>query len=180
MRAISWLNENSGAVTAIVTAVYAFFTILLWWATRRQAALTRQIFEATHRPELAIRPYLRFETNPGFLRMDFRLINHGSLAATVTDWKASIRQGETQLATSAPFRGLLCVFPHAEEDALPFEAKGQEARAAWDNNPPVYLDAAVGYRGSSPRGNYSTRLRGRLRITGQLEFRLEEVEHKVS
>jgi hypothetical protein len=167
-------------VTAIVTAVYAFFTILLWWATRRQAALTRQIFEATHRPELAIRPYLRFETNPGFLRLDFKLTNHGSLTATVTDWKAAIRQGETLLAESAPFAARLCVFPHAEEDALPFEAKGQQARAVWDNNPPVYLRAAVDYRGSNPRGNYSTRLRARLRITGQLEFRLEEVEHEVT
>src|SRR5437899_1747774 len=44
MRVIDWLNENSGAVMAIVTAVCAVFTILLWWATRRQAALTRQIF----------------------------------------------------------------------------------------------------------------------------------------
>src|SRR5713226_6257955 len=101
---------------AIVTAVYAVFTILLWWATRRQAALTRQIFEATHRPELAIRPYLRFPANQGFLRLDFELTNHGSLTATVTAWNATIRQGDTLLAASAPFAGQVCVFPHAKED----------------------------------------------------------------
>jgi hypothetical protein len=36
---IAWLNTNSGAIIAIVTAVYVVFTILLWWATRRQACL---------------------------------------------------------------------------------------------------------------------------------------------
>ena len=180
MQVISWLNANSGAVTAIVTAVYAFFTILLWWATRRQAALTRQIFEATHRPELAIRPYLRFATNPGYLRLDFELTNHGPLTATVTSWNATIRQGDSLLATSTPFAGPLCVFPHAKEDVLPFEAGGQQAHAAWDNNPPVYLEAAVGYRGSNPQGNYSTRLRARLRITGEHDFLLEEVKHQMT
>jgi hypothetical protein len=35
-----------GAIgAAIATAIYAFFTILLWFATRRQAILTRQMFE---------------------------------------------------------------------------------------------------------------------------------------
>jgi hypothetical protein len=51
---LAWLNQNSGAVTAIVTAVYAVFTILLWWATKRQAALTRRIFEASHRPHVSL------------------------------------------------------------------------------------------------------------------------------
>jgi len=89
---------------AIVTAVYAVFTILLWWATRRQAALTRQIFEATHRPELAIRPYLRFAANPGYLRLDFELTNHGPLTATVTNWNAAIRQGVCRCNTAAQCR----------------------------------------------------------------------------
>jgi len=30
MCVIDWLNQNSGAVRAIVTAIYVFFTILLW------------------------------------------------------------------------------------------------------------------------------------------------------
>src|SRR5207245_1759476 len=144
---------------AIVTAVYAVFTILLWWATRRQAALTRQIFEATHRPELAIRPYLRFPADPGAVRLDFELTNYGSLTATVANWSAVIRQGDTLLAESEPFAGNLCVFPHAKEDTLPFQAKGQKAHAMWANNPPVYLEATVGYQGSNLGAIYSTRLR---------------------
>lgn len=35
------LNENSGAVIAVVTTIYAIFTVLLRWATRRQAQLKR-------------------------------------------------------------------------------------------------------------------------------------------
>src|SRR5207245_4549344 len=126
---IGWLNTNSGAVMAIVPDVYAVFTILLWWETRRQAALTRQIFEATHRPELAIRPYLRLPADPGTVRLDFELTNYGSFTATVTAWSAVIRQGDTLLAESAPFASQLCVFPHAKQDALPFQAHGQQAHA---------------------------------------------------
>jgi len=164
----------------MIAAMYAFFTILLWWSTRRQAALTRQIFEATHRPELAIRPYLRFAADPGSVRVDFELTNHGSLTATVTDWSAVIRQSDTLLAESAPFAGHLCVFPHAKENATPFQAKGQQAHAVWENIPPVYLEAAVGYRGSNPLAAYSTRLHARLRITGHEDFLLEEVKHEVT
>jgi hypothetical protein len=51
--------------------------------------ITRQTFEATHRLELAVRPYLRFPANEGFVRLDFDLVNHGSMTATVTGWKAS-------------------------------------------------------------------------------------------
>jgi len=46
--------------------------------------------------------------------------------------------------------------------------------------PPVYLEAAVGYRGSNPLANYSTRLRARLRITGHEDLLLEEVKHEVT
>lgn len=45
-----WLSENSAAVTAVVIAVYALFTILLWWATKRQATLTQRTFDASNRP----------------------------------------------------------------------------------------------------------------------------------
>jgi len=179
MNVLTWLNQNGGAATAMVTAVYAFFTILLWMATRRQAALTRQIFEATHRPELAIRPYLAFAANPGFVRLDMELINHGSTAATVSGWQASIRQGAALIAKSGDFKGPLCVFPKGKQKCLPLEAKGQVAAGIWNGVPEVYLEATVDYRGSSPLVAYSTRLRGRLVIAGQEEFRLEQEEHEV-
>jgi protein-S-isoprenylcysteine O-methyltransferase Ste14 len=37
---LKWLNENSAAVGAIVTTVYACITILLWRATKVQAKIT--------------------------------------------------------------------------------------------------------------------------------------------
>jgi hypothetical protein len=176
---IDWLNANSGAVLGIVTTVYAIFTVLLWMATRRQAEMTRQIFEATHRPELAVHPCLRFAANPGFVRLDFELMNHGSTTATVTDWNARIRQGDAVLAASDDFAGPLCVFPQGKEDGRPVEVAGQSAAAVWNGNPAVILEVSVGYRGSNPVATYSTRLRARLRIAGQQDFRLEDVRHEV-
>jgi len=56
---LTWLNTNSGAVTAIaavtgvvITAVYTIFTIGLWRQTKKQAEITRHIFEASNRPYL--------------------------------------------------------------------------------------------------------------------------------
>jgi hypothetical protein len=91
-----WLNANSSAVTAVVTAVYAFFTVLLWWATRRQAALTRRAFEASHRPHVFMR--LRDEDRGsagGFavgmdtLRINSIIENVGTVPAEVTKWEVS-------------------------------------------------------------------------------------------
>ena len=90
--ALCWLNTNSGAVTAIVTAVYAIFTIFLWGATRRQANLTREIFEATHRPHVSIEPRVLHPAHPGFIRLEMHLRNHGSVPAQITEWAASFRQ----------------------------------------------------------------------------------------
>jgi len=54
---LTWLNTNSGAVTAIaavtgvvITAVYTILALGLWRQTKKQAEITRHIFEASHRP----------------------------------------------------------------------------------------------------------------------------------
>lgn len=54
LRGLDCLNQSYGAVTAVVTGIYALFTILLWIATKRQADITRRMFEAGHRPYVAI------------------------------------------------------------------------------------------------------------------------------
>src|SRR6266542_4356436 len=56
---VVWLNNNSGAVIAVVTAVYAFFTILLWRATKEQATLTRAAIDVQVRPFLVAVPLRR-------------------------------------------------------------------------------------------------------------------------
>lgn len=88
---MAWLNANSGAVTAAVTAVYAFFTVLLWWATRRQATLTKRAFEASHRPYLSLR-VLKEDTDwadGDFVRLDTAIENVGTVPAEVTKWEVS-------------------------------------------------------------------------------------------
>jgi len=59
---LTWLDQHSGAVTALVTTIYAIFTVLLWQATKRQATLTHRTFEASNRPYLSMRSQ---EDGPG-------------------------------------------------------------------------------------------------------------------
>jgi len=87
-----WLNDNGVAVTAVVTAVYAFFTLLLWWATRRQAALTQRALDATNRPYLSIR--VDAEAEPPAGRTDVvqilgRVENVGTIPAQLMRWEVS-------------------------------------------------------------------------------------------
>lgn len=41
-------------VIAVATVLYLIATVLLWWTTRRSANLTRDMFEASHRPYVHI------------------------------------------------------------------------------------------------------------------------------
>ena len=83
---VKWLNTNSGAVVAMVTTVYTIFTILLWQATRTQAEITRQAFEASHRPFLSVRA--EEPTDRVNNRLLFNLVfeTHGLVPATITAW----------------------------------------------------------------------------------------------
>jgi hypothetical protein len=90
-----WLNTNAAAVAAlgavgaaIATAIYAFFTLVLWFATRRQAILTRQMFEASHTPYLSIR--VEDPAGPsqqGKLALNVVFENQGSVLAHIIKWE---------------------------------------------------------------------------------------------
>ena len=176
--AVWWLNKNSGAVTAVVTAIYTIVTILLWVTTKRQADLTRTIFEATHRPHISIEPEIRYPAHPGFIRLELKLRNHGSVPAQVTAWAATFRREDnTVLSQSEALSGGLCVFPSDAQDAPFLRIDGGAAEQVWDT--PVYLHALVGYSGDAPTPSYSTAMQARFRITGAHEFRIEEVQHQV-
>jgi hypothetical protein len=90
-----WLNKNSAAVTAMaavvaaaVTAIYSFFTILLWFATRRQAEITRQIFDASHIPYLSIRVEDATDmSEKGVLSFNLILENQGTVLAHIMKWE---------------------------------------------------------------------------------------------
>jgi hypothetical protein len=93
---LQWFNTNSGAMTGmaavagvIVAAVYAYFTILLWRATKTQAKITQLMFEASHRPYLSVTvrqliPFLEAQRE----HLDSRVVieNHGSVPAAITAW----------------------------------------------------------------------------------------------
>jgi hypothetical protein len=90
-----WLNTNAAAVAAmgavgaaIATAIYAFFTILLWFAIRRQAILTRQMFEASHSPYVSIRVEEPAEpSEQGKLAVNVVFENQGSVLAHIIKWE---------------------------------------------------------------------------------------------
>jgi len=91
---MDWLNRNGVAVTAIVTAVYAVFTVLLWLATRRQAALTQRAVEATNRPYLSIRIVGEVDIAPttnDVVGVQALIENVGTIPAEVTRWEVSGR-----------------------------------------------------------------------------------------
>jgi hypothetical protein len=75
-------------MTAAVTAVYAFVTLLLWSPTRRQAILTRQVFEASHLPDVSIRAEEHTDIREQ-RRLAFTIVfeNHGPVVARLMRWE---------------------------------------------------------------------------------------------
>lgn len=54
MSLISWLNANSGAITAFATVIVAIATGVLAWITWRYAKTTDKILKASDKPEILI------------------------------------------------------------------------------------------------------------------------------
>ena len=94
---ITWLNANSAAVVAVaavvgtaVAAVYAFFTLLLWRATTRQADSMERMYEASHRPWLRLRMSELEESSPqGDIVLEGMVENRGNVVADVVRWTAT-------------------------------------------------------------------------------------------
>lgn len=107
-----WLTENANTITAIATVAYAVITIAgvlvawkyahltrdLWRATRDQADTTRRMFEASHRPYLAVEAGAS-DRAPGAQLLLF-LRNHGSVPAWVSG--ASIEGVQVAEADAQP------------------------------------------------------------------------------
>ncbi len=95
MALIAFLYNHNGAVLVIVTAVYAFFTVLLWRATKRQAIISTQIFEASYRPWLSLSVQdtaLGDGRNlaNGLLAATIVVENRGRHEAQITDWSVAL------------------------------------------------------------------------------------------
>jgi hypothetical protein len=159
MRALmSWLNQNSGAVTAIVTAIYAFFTVLLWRATHRQATLTQRAFEASNRPYISLRS--QEEDPPHDLdAVSFTVLieNLGSVPAHVTKWEVSAslmgQDGKSESVDQAEGHKVLetllgaCLFPSQQHPvSITFHKQGILRTPL-----PLRLMVTLEYRGVSER-----------------------------
>jgi hypothetical protein len=108
----------------LITAIYAFLTILLWIVTRRQAHLTQQTLETTSRPYLAIGASLMAVARHQIL--PFNAENRGSFPAVIVDVRADFPgeqlaldetlQPDQPTADRVPFGKLLgVVLPRATE-----------------------------------------------------------------
>jgi hypothetical protein len=114
------------AVNVAVTAVYAFFTWRLWQETRRQAGLTeqqaqataeqtritRQIFEASHRPVVGLTgSNENYVEAANFYRLDFEATNNGQVPAILAESRLVVRrEADMLLERVVPGRGR-CIFP---------------------------------------------------------------------
>jgi hypothetical protein len=161
-----WLNANSAAVTAVVTAVYAAFTVLLWWATKRQATLTQQTFEASHRPYLNVLPQA-----PAFvdrhIHFVFHLENRGPVPAVVTGWQGVVRYRDQVVPTrpGGSREVVRVVFPGSQE-RLGLVRVG-EPDGLRDASHLITVEASVEYRGAGPR-QFSTQITMELLATNEV------------
>jgi hypothetical protein len=171
------------AVNVVVTTIYAIFTWRLWQETRRQAGLTgqqaaqtREMFEATHRPWISIEPFRQYDFSTSSVRLAFRLRNHGSSPAFVTRWvrRWDFASGPPQpLAPEAGDGVSWCIFPDGTGEAL--EIVFGDPHGVWQRG--TRFEVAALYHGTDGRLR-RTRLVATLRIKGSDTFDLDAVWHE--
>jgi hypothetical protein len=159
-------------VNVAVTAVYAFFTWRLWQETGKQAKLTEQqaaqtrdMFEATHRPWVSIEPFQMYPFTNSSVRLAFRLRNHGSSPAFVTRW---VRRWDFHASDPPVVLGpdagdgvSWCIFPDGVGDAL--EITFGDPLGVWSRG--TRFEVAALYRGADGRVR-RTRLVATLYVKG--------------
>ncbi len=171
------------AVNVAVTAVYALFTWRLWQETRRQAELsrqqaaqTREIFEATHRPWVSIEPFQLYAFTDSSVRLEFRLHNHGPSPAFVTRW---VRHWDLDLSDRPPLTAesgesvSWCLLPNGTCEAL--EIRFGDPMGVWQRG--NRFEVAALYLGADGRRR-STRLVATLRLKGEQTFDVDNVRHE--
>jgi len=77
-------------VTAIFTAVLAWSTIALWRSTQALARLSRDEFNATHRPKIIIHTFERTYSEESTVGVIFTYVNVGTAPASITAIESNI------------------------------------------------------------------------------------------
>jgi hypothetical protein len=155
LHSMAWLDDHSGAVTAMVSAVYAFFTVLLWRATKRQTMLTQRTVEASNRPYLSMLAQEDEAIGRDSLSFTVLIENVGSVPAVVTKWEVSATlmdlDGKPERVEQFEGRKVsetllgACLFPGREcPVSVEFRYPG-----IWRTRLPLRLAATLEYRGPS-------------------------------
>lgn len=149
---VALLDRHSGAVLAIVTTVYAFFTVLLWRATNRQAKISRQIFEASHRPWLTLS--IR---SVQWLAFGVRLKNEGTVPACNARWTARcwVKDSKGEEKEVLPVDPEDSAWTHAgfllvPNEEMTFWLRFSEGLPDHEPETRVRLDLLLNYEGVSP------------------------------
>jgi hypothetical protein len=150
---LTWLDHHGGAVTAMVTAIYAIFTVLLWLATKRQATLTQRIFEASNRPYVSLHMQEHGPKTLDVVSFTVLIQNVGSVPAKVIKWEVSatlmgldpVEQVEGQKVLETLVGA--CLFPSRDVGVcVEFQRPGLLQQQL-----PIHVVMTMKYRGISER-----------------------------
>jgi hypothetical protein len=159
----TWVSAGAAVAIAIATVCYVIITRRLWLETKRQAELTKRIFEAENRPYLSIEITWRIE-RPGLMfHCDLR--NHGGVPAVLIRTSLSVfAEGSTSALANRVAEGsnIATVFPGKTEELLPLTIDGDMGETAAVGLKNFLFHAAVDYSPPSAMSNYHTRIRAKL------------------
>jgi predicted metal-dependent HD superfamily phosphohydrolase len=186
-------------VNVIVAAFYAVVTVGLWrvagrtlalnqqavtdtrtqaeaaaaaaTAATEQARIAQRMFEATHRPYIAITPQAPDVPSMDAIVARFMLDNRGAVPAVLTRWKHDVRQGsaivEQQDYTAGP-NAALTVFPGLSHPAT-LEIPTPNQAALRVGREAMRFEIAIDYRGFGDR-DYRTTIVTEFRFTPQRQI----------
>jgi hypothetical protein len=117
-------------------------------AATEQARITRQIFEASHRPILGlVFRDSNFFRDPQVYRLDFVAKNYGQVPAILTESGLIVRHdGETLVDRPVPGRGR-CIFPGGEADLEFTEYPEHVVQDTGEERHVVDVELTVSYTG---------------------------------
>jgi hypothetical protein len=171
-----WLSQNKdaiGSLTAIIGVGVAILAVVVAWyyarltrrlantardqtlltkeiatETRRQAAVSQQVFEASHRPYLEANLTEIWLIDEQRHRFKITARNHGSVPAINVHWKLACGVGEDFLFTRSSVVPSV-LFPGEERD---FRGKGKEPSTGVEQQPPdLRVEVTVDYRSTAGR-----------------------------
>ena len=156
---LDWLNSNNQALTLLAAAVAAGAAVVstsigipVWLATRRQAILTRQTFEASNTPYVSARVEEPTDTSKeGVLSFNVVFENQSTVLAHIVGWEIHGELTELEPLRQDP---LFCAFSTREhtEGALGAGQRTVIQARFLDKRLPhtdrrFYLTVKVAYRG---------------------------------